>query len=245
MEPVTDKQPLRFRWDHLHPVHRTVVKRANAVLANVPLAPKYRVAMTLRRSKPPYSLVKPGDVVVQVGAPSDTLHSGRSRGMHLALRTAGGRAIIIEPDPASASAFETASMRLGLDHVEVVNSGAWHSPSSLDLLVDRDHPATNFVAGTVDYDAERMADFDTVTVPVDTVDSIVERVIGAHGPVRLLSITTNNSEREILQGVSGLIHSGLEYLCLARTGEGYDEIAQDLGFERMAYDDRGYTYRRR
>ena len=222
-----------------------MVKRANAVLARVPLTPKYTVGSRLRRNKPPYSLVRPGDVVVQVGAPSDTLHSGRSRGMHLALRSRGGRAIIVEPDPASAKEFEAAAARLGLDHVSVVNSGAWHEPSTLELLVDRSHPATNFVAGTVDYDPERMADFDRVSVPVNTLDSIVRDVLGSTGPVRLLSVTTNNSEREILQGIGGLIESGLEYLCLARTGEGYDDLAAELGFERIAFDDRGFTYARR
>lgn len=238
---------LRFRWNHLHPAHRTLVKQANRVLARLPLALKYRVGARLRRGRPPYSLVGPGDVVVQVGAPADTLLSGRSRGMHLALRTRGGRAIIVEPDPESARQFEAAARELGLDHVTVVNSGAWHSPSTLELLVDPTHPATNFVAGTVDYDDERLADYTAVTVPVDTLDSIVSGVLGGPGQVRLLSVTTNNSEREILRGVDGLVGSGLKYLCLARTGDGdeYDDLAEGLGFERLSFDDRGFTYLRK
>ena len=39
--------------------------------------------------------------------------------------------------------------------------------------------------------------------------------------------------------------SGLRYLCLARTGEGYDDLAEGLGFERLGFDDRGFTYLRR
>ena len=210
----------------------------------MPLHRKYQVSLWMRHGKPPYSLVGPGDVVVQVGAPSDTLLSGRSRGMHLALRSRGGRAIIVEPDRESATMFESCARELGLDHVAVVNSGAWNESSTLSLLVDPSHPATNFVTGTVDYNAERIADFTPVDVPVDTLDAIVDRVLGNNGPVRLLSIT-NNSEREILQGISRIIDSGLQYLCLARTGEGYDELVGALGFDYLLSDDRGYTYVRR
>ncbi len=242
---VETRTPLRFRWSHTHPVHRQVVQRANRVLAKVPLTWKYAAGQRLRRGRPPYALVGPGDVVVQVGAPSDTLLSGRSRGMHLALRTVGGRAIIVEPDPDSADTFRRCAAELGLDHVTVVNSGAWNEPATLQLLVDPAHPATNFVAGTVAYAPERIAEFTPVDVPVDTLDDIVERVLGNHGPVRLVSITTNNSEREIMQGLKAIVDADLQYLCLARTGEGYDELVADLGFDFLHSDDRGYTYVRR
>lgn len=124
IETMSSREMLRFRWDHRHPLHRSIVKRANRVLAKVPLGRKYAVGQRLRLGKPPYSLVGPGDVVVQVGAPSDTLSSGRSRGMHLALRSVAGRAIIVEPDPSSATRFEECAHELGLTHVTVVNSGA-------------------------------------------------------------------------------------------------------------------------
>lgn len=120
-----------------------------------------------------------------------------------------------------------------------------NTSSTLELLVDPAHPATNFVAGTVDYPPERIAEFDAVQVPVDTLDTIVRRTLGSHGPVRLLSITTNNSEREILEGIDGIIAAGLQYLCLARTGEGYDDLVGRLGFDFLHSDDRGYTYVRR
>ena len=238
------REQLRFRWDHTHPVHRTLVKAANRTLARVPFERKYQLTTRLRDGKPPYSLVGPGDVVVQVGAPADTLLSGRSRGMHLALRCKGGKAIIVEPDPHSAEEFRTRARQLGLDHVEVVNAGAWSEPSTLKLLVDPSHPATNFLDGTVDYDDERRKDFVPVEVPVWTVDQIVEQVLGSIEPVRLLSVTTNNSEREIVRGIDGVIKAGLQYLSLARTGEKYDELVRPLGFSFLASDDRGFTYLR-
>ncbi len=238
------RDPLRFRWDHRHPVHRTLVKAANRVLARIPFERKYRLAGRIRDGKPPYDLVGPGDVVIQVGAPADTLLSGRSRGMHLALRSRGGRAIIVEPDPHSAEEFRTRARQLGLDHVEVVNAGAWSEPSTLTLLVDPSHPATNFLDGTVDYDDERRKDFVQVEVPVWTVDQIVEQVLGTIPSVRLLSVTTNNSEREIVRGIDRLVEAGLQYLSLARTGEGYDELVKPLGFSYLTSDDRGFTYLR-
>lgn len=242
---MSDKTPLRFRWSHRAKAHRTLVKVANRGLAGIPFAQKYRVTQRLRDNKPPYSLVGQGDVVVQVGAPADTLNSGRSRGMHLALRSRQGKAIIVEPDPSSAAEFERRARQLGLDHVTVVNAGAWSEPSELALYVDPKHPATNFVEGTVDYDEERMKDFQRVVVPVKPLDQILEEVLGNHGPVRLLSITTNNSEREILQGAEKVLGTGLRYLALARTGDGYDELAGQFGFDYLATDDRGFTYSRR
>ena len=242
---MTRTDPLRFRWNHRSALHRTGVKIANRGLARLPFALKYRVVERLRVGKPPYSLVGPGDVVVQVGAPADTLLTGRSRGLHLALRSRGGRAIIVEPDPSSAENFRRRAADLGLDHVTVVNAGAWHEPSTLTLFVDPSHPATNFVEGTVDYSDERMKDFTLVEVPVLTLDQIVQDAIGSLGPVRLVSITTNNSEREILKGMSGILESGLSYLALARTGTGYDELVGELGFDLLSLDDRGYTYVRR
>jgi len=242
---MTTRQPLRFRWDHRHPLHRTLVKTANQILRLIPLRVKYAVGGWLRRTRLPYSLVCPGDTVVQVGAPLDTLLSGRSRGMHLALRSSGGHAVIIEPDPDSAARFEEAASLLGLDHVVVVNSGAWNEATTLELFVDPSHPATNYIGGTVVYEKGRARDFAPVVVPVDTLDAIVENAIGAHGPVRVLSVTTNNSERQILQGIEQIAASGLEYLCLARTGHGYDELAAAMGFAFLGHDDRGYTYVRR
>ena len=129
---------------------------------------KYRMVERLRVGKPPYSLVGPGDVVVQVGAPADTLLTGRSRGLHLALRSRGGRAIIVEPDPSSAEDFRSEGCSSwGSTTSRSSTPARGTQPSTLTLFVDPSHPATNFVEGTVDYSDERMKDFTRVEVPVD------------------------------------------------------------------------------
>lgn len=242
---MSSREMIRFKWNHRHRIHRAAVKRANRLLARVPFAWNYAVTARRRQAKLPYSLVGPGDVVVQIGAPSDTLLSGRSRGMHLAIRSAGGRAIIVEPDPTSAAEFRARAEELGLDHVEVVNAGAWSEHGTLVLRVDPSHPATNFVEGTVDYDEGRLADFARVEVPVRSLDEIVTDIVGHTDSLRLVSITTNNSEREILRGMQRILDGGLRYLCLARTGDGYGELVAGLGFDQLGLDDRGFTFVRR
>jgi FkbM family methyltransferase len=120
--------------------------------------------------------------------------------------------------------------------------GAWNEPASLVLRVDPNHPATNFVEGTTDYDEARIAEFDRIEVPTDTIDSVVEELALAR--VDLVSITTNGAEAEILQGMGTTIGLGLKYICLARTGDDFVPILRELGFESFSHDDSGFTYRR-
>ena len=81
MNEVLKKRPSRkFLWSHQSTLHRTLVRIANQILLIIPFKLKYAVCVNLKKNSPPYSLVK-GAVVVQVGAPFDTLEAGRSRGM--------------------------------------------------------------------------------------------------------------------------------------------------------------------
>lgn len=43
-------------------------------------------------------------------------------------------------------------------------------------------------------------------------------------------------------GIDGILGAGQRALALARTGAGYDELAGELGFDRLATDDSGFTY---
>jgi FkbM family methyltransferase len=163
----------------------------------------------------------------------------------MALRSQGGNgaAIIVEPDERSARVFEEVAATMGLKNVSVVSCGAWHKSDTLNLYVDPSHPATNFTDGCTDYDEDRRADFQSVTVPVDTLDNIVSNL--GVDRVDLVSITTNGAEPEILMGMDKIIAGGLKYICLAGTGSGYDELVSRLGFDFLSHDDRGYTYVRR
>ena len=97
-----NKESYRFLWSHHSQIHRFLVKIFNRVMQYVPFAIKYGVGQYLRSKHYPYCLIKNGGTVIQVGAPIDTLRSGRSRGMHFALSVGKmGNAVIIEPDVAS------------------------------------------------------------------------------------------------------------------------------------------------
>jgi hypothetical protein len=123
--------------------------------------------------------------------------------------------------------------------VTVHQSGAWSEKKLLKLYVDPNHPASNFTEGTVNYSDERLKSYHVVEVPVDTVDNLLAQ----YGITPdLISVTTNGSEREILQGMQGAMQNGLKYVALARTGQGYHELMQTYGYKFYGHDDRGYTY---
>jgi len=151
-----------------------------------------------------------------------------------------GRVIVIEPDGASVEQFQRWAQRRGLQHSVVVQAGAWSSPGQLQVFVDDAHPATNFTAGTTDYDAGRMADYRQITVNATTIDEVVAR----HDVPRvdLVSITTNGAELEILAGAARTIERDRPMFSLARTREQNIEKMTELGYEIVTADDRGYTF---
>lgn len=233
----------RFRWNHRHPLHRQLVRFYNSLMRLVPSAAKYRVGARIRRSKLPYMLVGPGSTVVQVGAPRDTLESGRSRGMHLALRTKpSGRVLVIEPDRESCQAFRRLAAEHGLTHVMIHEGGAWDKATTLRLLTDGRHPATNFTDGTVDYGESRLADFTEVEFEADTLTALCQRY--DIESVDLVSITANGAEPVIVAGAAHLLESSVRYVALARTGVGYEDLMAEHGFSLVGHDDRGYTFAR-
>lgn len=232
---------LRFLWSHESFLHRRAVRLANGVLARIPFRLKYALGARLRRGRPPYDLIRPGDVVVQVGAPHDTLRSGRSRAFYFGLFAGpAGRAIVVEPDAASAQALERAARAHGHGNVTVVRAGAWKERTTLRIHVDDRHPASNFTAGSKRYDEQRMRDYRTVEVPAVRLDEAL-RELGVEA-VRLVSITTNGAEREILEGMTGLLGPGAPYVALADTGA-YDPAALEaMGYRLLSFDDRGRTF---
>lgn len=242
-KPAKSARPyLRFLWSHHWWIHRMTVRGVNSVLRRVPFGVKYGVGLWLRRRRYPYCLIEPGDVVVQVGAPLDTLRAGRSRAMYFCLRAGNtGTAIVIEPDPSSAVEFANVCQSRGLSQARVINMAAgWEPGASLTIYVNDRHPATNFTEGSVEYDDAVMSEYHPVTVPADTLDAI----FAAHRieNVKLVSITTNKSEGRIVEGLVQTIARGLPYICLACATDEYIAQMKRLGYELISYDDRGYTF---
>ena len=245
MSEITREKPgVKFLWSHQGLLHRVVVKAANKVLRCIPFGIKYAIAIHFKKKTAPYSLVN-GKVVVQIGAPFDTLNAGRSRGMYFSkLVGKQGKALIIEPVPESVVEFKKKVVAQRLDNVIVHECGAWSEPGESHINVDLKHPATNYTDKTVDYDTERECQFEKIKIKLDTVDNIA----AAHEleDVFLVSITTNWAEEEILKGMSRLIEMGVQYICLAygKDGEDYRELMQTMGYVSFSHDDRGVTYKR-
>ncbi len=223
--------------------YRAITRPIAAVLRRVPPTFNYAIGLTARRSKYPYKLIEPTDTVVQIGAPRDLLAVGRSRSIYFALMAERGRTIIIEPDPENIAAMRQFVTRMGLqDRVTVVPSGAWSKKDTLVFLSSPEHPASNLLADVVEDSNQQLGDrhYDEIRVPVDSVDSILASV-GAGVP-KIVSITTNGAEKQILEGMTDTIARGCKYVAFAATEEGLaDEIAR-RGLKIVAYDDRGYTF---
>ena len=239
-ESPVNKEPLKFKWSHHNALHVKLVKTFNAVAKYFPWDVKYKVVGIINKNSYPYRLLSDGDVVVQVGAPVDTMNTGRSRAIQLANCVgANGQVLVVEPDENSGEKIENLQSKGKLPQIVFENSGAWSENTSLDLYIDDEHPASNFTGQARQYDEEVMAKYRKVTMPVDSIDNLAEK----HNlKVKLVSITTNGAETDILKGMERLISGGLQYICLARTGEGYHEEMNKYGFKLLAYDDRGYTY---
>ncbi len=233
--------PLRYAWSHQGDLHRRVVRAGNSALNRVPTGPKYRAMQMVNRNRIPYRLVT-GSTVVQVGAPFDTLGAGRSRAAHFGFAIgAGGHLVVIEPHPPSAARFEEFASEQLECTTTVINSAAWSEPTTVTLHVDEDHPATNFSHPDVNYDAERLADYSTIEIAGDTVDTLLGSA-NVDG-VDLLSITTNWAEREILAGAHRTLATARYCsLALGPGDELYDPEMRELGFAQIGFDDRGATY---
>lgn len=241
-EFVRDKPSKKFLWSHQNRIHRVLVRIANKGLSLVPFRWKYAIGTQIKKKHPPYSLVK-GKVVIQVGAPFDTLLAGRSRGMYFSKLVGGdGKVLVVEPLKQSVQAFRQKVDQLGLENIIVHESGAWSQPGESFINVDLNHPATNYTGKTVDYSQERARQFESIDIKLDTLSNIAK--INKIDHVDMISITTNWAEEEILDGAVDLIANGVKYVALAygKDGENYAEKMGALGYSVYSHDDRGVTY---
>jgi FkbM family methyltransferase len=246
MTTPVNRKPIKYSWSHRLWIHRFLVKIYNALARCIPFGIKYPIGKFRRRNRYPYRLIRPGTVVVQIGAPVDTLGAGRSRAMYFSLFNGPtGKTVIVEPARESADAFQAIARMRGNKDIAFICAGAWSARVNLTVYFDPKHPATNFTEGTVDYPPERLAEFQKVSIPCDTIDNL----LSAHGigPVDLLSITTNGAEVEILNGMRNTLQAGVEYICLALHNHCGDmaQVMANLGYDEFAFDDRGITYRKR
>lgn len=247
-DTITNQKTLALRIKAVigHKAWRMVTRPVAAVLKMLPQSVLFNIGMKMRADSYPYSLVNEGDVVVQVGAPFDLLRVGRSRAVFLAMRVgATGKAFIFEPEPSSAKAMQDYLNRAGLaDRAVVVPKGCWHEDRVLRFWANPDHPASNLLEDVSEWpeDELRRRGYLPSEVPV----AVIDEVLAEHGVerVKLISVTTNGSEENILRGANDYLATKADYLALADTGPEVHALSEQFGFKNIALDDRGFTCKR-
>jgi FkbM family methyltransferase len=245
---VADQRGVGKRLKRLLPARffRALTVVYNAVAAVVPYGVKYPIGSALRRGKLPYAVIRDGDVVVQVGAPRDLLHAGRSRALHFTRMVGSGKTIVIEPDPENAAHFQAYVNKHHLEsRTQLFAVGAWNRQTDLVYYTNPAHPASNVVEDVARLSEQEVAaaGYVKVTIKVDSLDNLLAR---ANVPApRLVSITTNGSEIPILEGMTRLLSEGLAYISVAPPRPELIPYIEKLGFSYAARDDRGYFFTRR
>ena len=225
------------------PVFRGLTVAYNKAMAEVPAGPKYNIGLWFRARKAPYSYIQSGDWVVQVGAPRDILGAGRSRAIYFAKLVGSGKVLVVEPDPENVAALRAFLRAEAMeDRVIVEPCGAWDKKTDLTFLSSPHHPAANVLEGVEDISEEDMRNrgYERVKVSVDSLDNIADK----HGiaKIKLVSITTNGAERQIVAGMEKLLQTGVPWVSLASTGPDYIPFMKSHGYRYAIRDDRGYLF---
>ena len=227
------------------PVFRFFTISFNLLTRLVPFRLKYGVGMWLRRNHAPYRFLQPTDTVVQIGCARDILLSGRSRVVYLSGKVPQGKVVLVEADADNCETLRRIVSRHRIENIEIVECGAWNGPGQLRFLSSPKHPAANLFVGAQDVpeDIARGRAYESTLIEVDSIDNILRR-LDVSLP-SLVSITTNGAELQILAGMRQTIAQGAAFISLASTGEGFHQRMDELGYEYIARDDRGYCFRKK
>jgi len=231
-----------YKISRLSRWHNLARKAAYSVLWNLPDSVKFGAGEAYRKVRYPYKLVKPGDTVIQIGAPWDVLKAGRSRSIYFS-RLAGpdGQVIVFEPDSNNIKALESFIKKHKINNIKLIGKGAWHSSGTLRFLINDEHPASNLIEDVYDTARKDLGKYRAEEIEVTTLDEIVSE-LQIKGPIKLLSITSNGSENQILKGCQKMAEM-VEYISIIGPPERYPHI-NDIGFSYYTGDDRGRLYHR-
>lgn len=227
-------------------VFRALTVIFNAAMKHVPFAWKYGLATRLLRRRAPYRFLQSNDTVVQVGSARDILHTGRSRAIHFSrIVLPYGRVLVVEADAANCAALRELIARQRIENIEVVECGAWSQATQLAFLSSPHHPASNLLMDVREVSEElmRKRKYEIQLIDVDSIDDILARMNAA--TPALVSLTTNGAELQILRGMQRTIEQGCRFISLASTGHGYHGHMDQLGYEYVARDDRGYCFEKK
>ena len=185
--------------------------------------------------------------------PRDVLVAGRSRAIYFALLVGKGKVVIVEPDPENVRVAKAFIHKHKL-HSKVIlyEYGAWCQDTVLTFLLSPKHPAANVLRETfmhtslsnIDRQVIQARRYKEVPIKVNTIDNLLKRAC-VPSP-KLVSITTNGAELEILDGMKETIANGCSYISLASVfGDRYIKYMEKLGYQYIARDDRGFCFHKR
>ena len=228
-----------YRLDRLSRTHDAIRRAAYSILFRLPDSIKYAIGHVWRRFRRPYNLLEEGDMAIQVGAPWDTLKAGRSRSAYFA-RFVGhaGRVLALEPEKSNIEALRQFANTHSLDQLDIVHTALWSEKARLRFLCDPQHPAANLVEAVLAEGRDPIG-MESTMVDADTLDAIVSEL--KIGKIKLLSVTTNGSEIEILQGATNTL-ANVEYVSVITPSA--SELLAAQGFSACGEDDRGYLFRK-
>ena len=211
----------------------------NNILWSIPVPIKYGVGLFIRKNRLPYKLLEEGDTVIQIGAPWDILRAGRSRSIYFCKLVGNtGKVIVFEADINNVKILQKFIKDNNISNITVVPIGAWNKSTQLRFLINDKHPASNLVEEVFDDTRTDNKNFRSVEIDVDSIDNVLSDM--DIEKVKLLSITSNGSEEEILQG-AGTTQKLVKYISIVGSPDNYPKILE-YGFKQQSEDDRGYLY---
>jgi len=249
---VIDNTGYRLKLKRIIPgnAYRLITIIGNSFLYLVPHKLKYSLGTFFRKHKAPYKFVKNGDAVIQVGMPRDILLAGRSRAIYFSYLVGNGKVVVIEPDSENISAAKDFVKRHKMeDKFIFFPCGAWSHKDTLIFLSNPDHPASNVLLEAnrekeVWSEIEKKVNtkaYQRHSVPVDSIDNLFGST-GLPSP-KVISITTNGAELQIVSGMLKTIEKGVPYISLASAfSKGYVDFMGNLKYQLIAKDDRGYSF---
>lgn len=228
-----------YKLNRLSLLHKIIRAISYFLLRVIPSKYLWLIFHSYLKNKAPYKYLSDGDVVIQIGFPSDILKTGRSRAVHFAMKVgARGRVLVVEPDLDNVILAKEFIKKNNLKNIIIEPIGAWSHRTTLSFLIDRNNPASNLIKETWDESRSDSNRFDEVTINVDSLDEIALRN-DIENP-KLLSITANGSENEILKGAPGLLRK-VQFISLIGDVSNIHEL-KSLKIESVVDDDRGATF---
>lgn len=226
-----------YKIKRLSFIHKILRFISYSILYKLPFNLKYFLFSLYLNSRSPYKFLNLGDFVVQIGCPFDIIKSGRSRAIHFS-KIVGkmGRVYVIEPDKKSVKYLYRCIKKYDLNNIVVKNIGAFDKTQKLEFLYDPKNPAANIVSKVFNKKTRNdKTRFLKTEINVKKLDDIVPKI----NYIKLLSITTNGSEKFILDGAKNIIKK-TKYIS---TISNKLPFFKKNKFTKIYYDDdRGYTF---